>query len=298
MRHSQLCGLVFNTQKFSLKDGAGIRTLIFLKGCPLRCRWCCNPESQRGEAELAFNAARCLTAAVCGRCLTACPHNALRLEGGRIVRHADRCRHCLACVRACPCGAHSVYGQRMSVEQVLARVEEDAVFYQRCGGGMTLSGGEPLMQADFACALLAEARRRRISTAIETSGCCAYAVLQRACEHLDRLIFDIKCADARVHMAQTGVDNALILDNFQRVCRDFPHLPVTARTPVIPGVNDTEEAIAAIRALVPRRAGVSYELLSYHSMGRPKYAWLGREYDMGAAALDDTRMARLMRTAR
>lgn len=298
MTDTQTSGIVFNVQKFSVHDGKGIRTLVFLKGCPLRCRWCSNPESQVRDPEHAFNPGRCLTAQVCGRCLAACPHGALSLEDGLILHHAKKCRQCFFCVRACPSGAQSVYGERMTVGAVLDAVEEDGVFYHRSGGGMTLSGGEALMQHEFSHALLREARRRRINTAMETCGCCSYEYLREACRHLDALIFDIKCLDPRKHKEQTGVDNALILENFRRLCEDFPDLPVRVRTPVVPGFNDCEEEIRAIRAFIPHRPNIEYELLAYHRMGEPKYAYLGRRYEMERAALDESAMQRLRAIAR
>ncbi len=298
MTDAQVQGIVFNVQKFSVHDGRGIRTLVFLKGCPLRCRWCSNPESQRPEPEHAFNPTRCLTAQVCGRCLAACPSGALALKDEMILHDRSRCAECFACVRACPSGAQSVYGETMSVGRVLDKVEEDGVFYHRSGGGMTLSGGEPLAQHAFALALLREARRRHVDTAIETCGCYPYERLRQACASLDRLIFDIKSADPARHREHTGADNALILENFSRVCAEFPDLPILVRTPVIPGFNDTEEDIRAIRRHIPRRPGIEYELLAYHRMGQPKYGYLGRPYELGDAKPDDRLMERLKEIAR
>lgn len=293
MSDAQTTGIVFNIQKFSVHDGKGIRTLVFLKGCPLRCRWCSNPESQRHEPEHAFNPMRCLTAEVCGRCVNACKSGALTLKNGLIAFDPRACEQCFACAEACPSGSQSVYGERMTVDAVLNKVEEDGVFYNRSGGGLTLSGGEALAQPDFALALLREAKRRRIKTAIETCGYYPYERLAEACASLDSLIFDIKCFDPALHKKFTGVDNARILDNFRRVCEDFPLLPIRARTPVIPGFNDNEAEIQAIREFVPRRPNVEYELLTYHRMGQPKYGYLGRIYEMEGANLVEDIMRRL-----
>lgn len=297
MSDAQTSGIVFNIQKFSVHDGKGIRTLVFLKGCPLRCRWCSNPESQRHEPEHAFNPMRCLTAEVCGRCVRACTSGALKLVNGLIAFDPRACRQCFACAEACPSGSQSVYGERMTVDAVLNKVEEDGVFYHRSGGGLTLSGGEALAQPDFALALLREAKRRRINTTIETCGHYPYAHLAEACASLDRLIFDIKCADPALHKAHTGVDNARILENFRRVCEEFPLLPIRARTPVIPGFNDTEAEIQAIRDIIPRRPNVEYELLAYHRMGQPKYGYLGRVYEMEGKNLVEDIMRRLREIA-
>ena len=298
MIDANVSGIVFNVQKFSVHDGQGIRTLVFLKGCPLRCKWCSNPESQRLQPEMAFNATRCLTAEVCGRCARACPTGAITVQDGLLRIDRSLCKHCFSCAAACPSGAQNLYGESMTVDQVLNRVEEDGVFYSRSGGGLTLSGGEALMQHEFALAMLREARRRHINTAIETCGCYPYEHLQEAARNLNMLIMDIKCMDSAKHKEFTGVDNALILENFRRVCEEFPNLKILARTPVIPGFNDTEEDIRAIRKFIPRRDNISYELLAYHRMGQPKYEYLGRRYEMKDAALADGLIERLRDIAR
>lgn len=286
-------GIVFNMQKFSVHDGKGIRTLVFLKGCPLRCRWCSNPESQRTRPERAFNPTRCLTAEVCGRCAAACPSGAIVVVNGMLCNDRSKCAECFQCVDACPSGAQSLYGETLSVDDVLRRVEEDGVFYHRSGGGLTLSGGEAMMQPAFALALLREAHVRRINTVMETCGQYVWEYLEEACRNLNSLIFDIKHISSEKHRAFTGAGNETILGNFRRVCEIFPELPILVRTPVIPGFNDTEEEITAIRNFIPRRANLRYELLPYHRMGQPKYAYLGRDYAMKSAVLPDGLMARL-----
>ncbi len=286
-------GIVFNIQKFSVHDGQGIRTMVFLKGCPLRCPWCSNPESQHREPERAYNPTRCLTANVCGRCIEACPSGALRVIEELICFDRRRCILCGLCVSACPTGAQSVYGQLRSVGDILDQVEKDDVFYNRSDGGMTLSGGEPLAQADFALALLREARRRQIHTTIETCGHCPTELLDRACRHLDALIFDIKSLDSEKHKRFVGVGNELILRNIEHVWTHFPLLPVLIRTPVVPGFNDTAEEILNIRKMLPQRTNVCFEPLTYHRMGQPKYAYLGRDYPLEGIHPDEGFMKRL-----
>ncbi|MCR4667702.1 MAG: glycyl-radical enzyme activating protein [Desulfovibrio sp.] len=290
-------GIVFNLQKFSVHDGEGIRTLVFLKGCPLRCQWCSNPESQSPKPEHAYNPARCLTAEKCGRCLSACTHGALELVNGMIMFDIRKCVQCFECANACPTEAQKIYGQEMTVGMVLDKVERDGVFYARSGGGLTLSGGEALFQHEFTLALLRAAKRRHIDTAIETCGFYPYEYLEEACHSLNKLIIDIKCVDPEKHKAFTGVDNALILENFARVTKDFPDLPILARTPIIPGFNDTEEDIRAIRELIPNRATVEYELLPYHRMGQPKYGYLCRRYPFEGKELDKAVMKKLREIA-
>ena len=297
MTDAQVKGTVFNIQKFSVHDGEGIRTLVFLKGCPLHCLWCSNPESQNIKPEHAFNPSRCLSAQVCGRCLKVCPSGALGLVEGIILHDRSRCTECMACVHACPSGAQSIYGESMSVEQVLNKVEEDGVFYHRSGGGMTLSGGEALTQHEFALALLREGKRHHINTTIETCGCYPYGHLYEACKHLDKLIFDIKSLNPVKHKEFTGVDNALILKNFTAICEDFPYLPILVRTPVVPGFNDSDDDILAIREFIPRRPNIEYELLTYHRMGQPKYSYLGRRYELDDVKADEARMERLRELA-
>ena len=297
MLDRDVTGVVFNVQKFSVHDGKGIRTMVFLKGCPLRCKWCSNPESQRLEPERAFNPTRCLTAAVCGRCVAACPSGAMSVANGLLLDDRVKCTECFACVEACPSGAQRLYGESQTVGQVLSRVEEDGVFYARSGGGVTLSGGEAMVQPDFVLALLREARVRRINSAMETCGHYGWDGLREACALLNSLIFDLKHLDSSKHREFTGVGNELILKNFQRVCEEFPELPLHVRTPVIPGFNDSAEAIAAIRNFIPKRPNVTYELLPYHRMGQPKYGYIGKPYQFEGVKLDDAVMKRLVKVA-
>ena len=294
MLDQDVTGIVFNIQKFSVHDGKGIRTLVFLKGCPLSCLWCSNPESQRLTPERAFNPTRCLSAAVCGRCLSACTQGGITCRDGLLCNDRAKCVECFSCTHACPSGAQSVYGESVSVDTVLRRVEEDSVFYARSGGGLTLSGGEATMQPEFCLALLREARHRRVDTALETSGHCRWEVLEEAARHLNGIIYDLKCADSAKHKKFTGVGNERILDNFAKLCQQFPHLPIRVRTPVIPGFNDSEEDILRIKALIPQRHNVEYELLPYHRMGQPKYEYIGKTYAFAEAKLDDALMARLV----
>ena len=293
MLDSKQKGMVFNVQKFSVHDGAGIRTLVFLKGCPLRCRWCSNPESQLFKPERAYNPNRCLTAEVCGRCAKRCTKGGVTVIDGLICYDRSKCDECGACVRACPTGSQTVYGYEMTVAEVLKKVEEDDVFYARSGGGITLSGGEALAQPEFALALLREAKRHRLTTAIETCGAYPTEVLAEACKYLDELIFDIKSLDDEKHKKFTGGSNEQILANIQYVFENFPNLPVTVRTPVIPGFNDSEEEIMAIRRFVPLRDNVKYEVLTYHRLGSPKYGYLGRPYLLGDVKADDAFMKQL-----
>ena len=291
---SKVQGYVFNIQRYSVHDGEGIRTNVFLKGCPLRCRWCSNPESQERLPELARNEGRCLGVEKCDYCANACPNGALGLpEKGMPIILRDKCKRCMACATACPAGALMPYGTLQSVGEVIDVVEKDSIFYARSGGGMTMSGGEPFMQADFALALLREAKRRRIHTAVETCGQVPWKVYEEAVPLLDEMMFDIKLVDPEKHKKHTGATNELILSNIKNIIKNFPKLNLCIRTPVIPGVNDTRQDIADIVEFLAPYPGVRYELLAYHRLGTQKYHFLDREYPMGEVTLDNGRMESL-----
>lgn len=288
--------LVFNIQHYSLHDGSGIRTILFLKGCPLRCRWCCNPESQKREREIFYLSDKCIGRTECGMCVSACPSKAISFDDARGAARIEfaRCTDCLNCAGACPSGAIAIQGTSYSVKQLVDIVERDSVFYQSGNGGMTVSGGEPLSHIDFLEALLVEARKRYINTAIETCGCVSYASLRRTAKHLDQILFDIKSMDSHKHRAYTGQGNEQILDNFTRLCEEFPDLPKKVRTPVVPGFNDTTEDIRAIREFLKDKPNVTYEPLKYHSFGKGKYGALGRDYPMGDVSLTDEEFHRII----
>ncbi len=290
-------GTVLHIQRFTVHDGKGIRTMVFLKGCPLRCRWCSNPESQRATPEKGWNPTRCLGSALCGHCAVACPEGAVKVAGGLLRNDFSRCRSCLRCTEACPTGAQIRYGERLSVQAVLEAVEREGAFYHRSGGGLTLSGGEALMQPVFTLALLREARRRHLNTAMETCGHAPLDDLRAACGLLHMLIYDIKHLDPAAHRKGTGGDNSLILDNFRHIMKEFPHLPILVRTPLVPDFNNTEAAVRAILNFLPRQSNIAYELLPYHRMGMPKYSHLGRKYEV-EETLDEGLFRRLQEEVR
>lgn len=297
--NAKTTGIVFNIQNYSVHDGPGIRTIVFLKGCPLACRWCSNPESQHLQPELAYNRDKCLTFDQCVRCLEVCARGAIHKDDdNRPKIDWQLCNHCLLCADACPSKALSRYGEEWSVAKVIDTVEEDGAFYSRSGGGLTLSGGEPLQQPAFAIALLAEARRRRINTAIETCGHCSYEDLAAAAVYLDTLLYDLKVMDPEVHREYTGHSNERILENLTRIRQGFPDLPILVRTPIIPGVNDSEAAIGAIVDFIGKMPNVRYEMLPYHRLGKPKYAYLGRTWEMTDEPLAEDVMGRLKQVVR
>lgn len=279
--------IVFNIQHYSLHDGPGIRTVVFFKGCPMRCRWCCNPESQKFNPEISYLENRCIGKKKCGYCEEICPADAIRFEKDKAQIDFQRCRACQDCAQACPAGAMKTEGKIYTIEELINIVEKDQIFYGRSGGGLTVSGGEVLTQPEPLLALLREAKIRYIHTAMETCGQGSYETLSKAAKYLDKLFYDIKMMDPEKHRMYTGCGNEQILRNFKKLCEEYPHLPKTVRTPVIPGVNDTEKEILEIYDFVKELPGVRYELLPYHSFGKGKYHALGRVYEMGDISLTE-----------
>jgi len=276
-------GLVFNIQRYSLHDGSGIRTLVFLSGCPLRCNWCCNPEGQTCAPRLGYDAEKCIGREACGdACRKACEDSAIDLAADdKVWINQGACTGCGECVVVCPPRALERFGDGMSVDEVLDAAEHDAPFFARSGGGITLSGGEPLVQAEFATRLLESAHDRGIDTALETSGCVPWSHLENACRHADQVFYDVKCMDPERHMEGTGLRNERILENLRRLRERFPELPVTVRTPVVPGFNDAPGEIRAICDFVAALPGtVRYEILPYHHFGESKYRKLGLTYPL------------------
>ena len=265
-------GILFNVQRFSVHDGPGIRTTLFFKGCPLRCQWCHNPEGYRARPELSFQAAKCIG---CGACLAACPSGAHTSQQGAHVILRERCTACGACAAACPTGALAILGQTYTAQQAADAAARDMPFYGE-EGGATFSGGEPLAQPEFALAVARLLRERGISLCIETSGYGSPQTLREIAPYTRLFLFDIKETDAQRHQAFTGVDNALILDNFRML--DNMGAKTLLRCPVIPGVNDREAHFAAIAALANTAKHVTgIELEPYHPLGLSKREQLGRQ---------------------
>lgn len=280
--------LVFNIQNYSLHDGPGIRTIVFLKGCPLRCVWCCNPESQKYKTEISYVEKKCIGEKECGLCQHVCPQNAIGFEiSGKAQIKWKQCDQCALCSECCPSKAIRKEGKEIEIEAILDQVERQSAFYRYGEGGLTISGGEPLSQGLWLIQLLKEAKKRRIHTAVETCGYVDYPILREAARHLDVILFDIKSMDSEKHKQYTGRSNDKIIDNFTRLCQEFPDLPKQVRTPVIPGFNDTKEELLKIEQFLKGQPMVQYELLPYHRFGAGKYRMLGREYKMGDQTLSD-----------
>jgi pyruvate formate lyase activating enzyme len=272
-------GIVFDIQHYAVHDGPGIRTLVFLKGCPLRCAWCCNPESQAFEPELLHARLKCRSHLACSE---ACPNGAVRRADGGPSFDRAVCLSCSGnpCVEACPSGALSVAGAGMTADQVMARVAADRAFYANSGGGVTFSGGEPFAQPDFLRDLLARSKSLRIRTAVETCGYVESDVLSAMEPLVDLFLFDLKVLDAGRHREATGVSNGAILQNLEALAARRAK-DITVRVPLVPGFTDDEENLKATAAYLLRLEVQRVEVMPYHPLGMDKYAALGRAYALG-----------------
>jgi pyruvate formate lyase activating enzyme len=270
-------GLVFDIQRFAVHDGGGIRTLVFLKGCPLGCQWCQNPESMNPAPEIMRIPHHCIS---CVKCMTLCPQHAITSSAtGEIVLDRSRCDLCGDCVAGCYAGSMNIVGRYLTPEEVMEEVDRDRKFYTASGGGVTFSGGEPTLQHVFLGACLELAKARGLHTAIETCGQTAWEHLEALLPWLDLVLCDIKHMDPVRHKELTGVSNARILDNIARISRSGVALRL--RLPLVPGANDSEANIAAtarFAASLPALQG--FDILPYHRLGEAKWEQLGRDYPL------------------
>jgi pyruvate formate lyase activating enzyme len=267
----ELSGVVFDIQRYSIHDGPGIRTTVFLKGCPLRCVWCQNPESQNREPELLLNRTLC---GGCGQCIPVCTVFANSLLGRRSQIDRTKCVRCGTCVITCPNQARRLSGKFMTVDEVLKVVRKDLKFYEVSGGGITLSGGEATFQPDFAAALLRKSKELKIHTALETCGYVSWKVLDQLLPYVDLVLYDIKHWDSEIHKRGTGVSNQIIFENAKRVAEIKP---MKARVPLIPGFNDSEHDIRSIASFIGSLPNqIEMDLLAYNPLGEGKYERLGK----------------------
>ena len=270
---------IFNIQKFSVNDGPGIRTTVFFKGCPLRCRWCANPESQLTTPQLLWDEAKCCH---CRTCVRSCGSAAITYEDGKILLHPQKCRHCHACLSACPTGALTEEGRMVTVDEVLEECLKDLPFYEESGGGVTLSGGEALLWPDFCVELLEKLHASGIHTAIETTAYASAEVFRKVAVHLDYLLIDMKHYDRDMHIKGTGIGNNHILANMKWAIENGKE--VLPRIPVIPGFNDSAEDAAGFAARLKEVGATRAQLLPFHQFGEKKYQFLTREYDFSGVA--------------
>lgn len=268
-------GLVFNIQRFSVNDGPGVRTIVFLNGCPLRCKWCCNPESQELKPVIMFKAQNCVG---CGNCEVVCPTGASNLKLPGKIDHS-KCIACGKCVEVCYHKALEISGKEMTVEDLMRELYQDRVVYRRSGGGITVSGGEALMQHEFLLELLKTCKSLGWHTAIETTGFASKEVIGKVLPYLDLVMMDIKHLDPKVHKQFTGVSNEMILENAMYIAKNAKEMIV--RVPVIPGFNADPVSIACIAKFATCLENVKeLHLLPYHDLGSNKYAMMGKDYSL------------------
>lgn len=269
-------GILFNIQRFSIHDGPGIRTTVFLKGCPLSCGWCSNPEAMSLSPEIITRDFKCIR---CGKCIEACSQQAITIVDNARIIEWGKCDQCMKCADVCPSGAIEVAGESRIIAEVFNTVKRDSDYYRRTKGGITLSGGEPLLQRQFALALLQEAKNRGFHTALDTTGYADWEILDEVLNYTDLVLYDVKHLDSGKHQQATGVPNEQILDNLQKIVAKR-EARVWIRYPVIPHFNDSEKDLGEVCKFV-LTLGPSVEkvsLLPYHKFAEVKYAAMGREY--------------------
>ena len=274
--YENIKGIIFNIQRFSLHDGPGIRTTVFLKGCPLRCLWCRNPESIDPDPELMFDEEKCIS---CGKCLSICEKGAIKqTNDGKVTIIRELCDVCSACGKVCPSNAIKIVGRIVTVEEVMKEILRDLPFYRNSNGGVTASGGEPLFQPEFTEILFKAAQKEGINTALDTSGYSTWKVFEKILKATDFLLYDLKCMDSERHKKYTGVTNKLILENLVKA--DKLGLPIFIRVPVVPDANFAgEEDFKNLANFLSRLNNVvRVDLLPYHTLGEAKSRRLGKPF--------------------
>ncbi len=271
----QIKGRIFNIERHALHDGPGIRTLIFLSGCPLRCLWCANPEGLQSKTLFIWKK-QCTH---CGSCVSACPKSAIAMKDGECVTDRQLCDMCGLCVEACPQGAREISGVEMTVAQVLDIALRDSVFYEQSGGGITLSGGEPFFQSEFVCELLRHAKANNLHTAVETSGAVPWCHIEKCFEYINLFLFDIKHIDENKHQRFTGQDNRIIKENAKRLAA--ANAKIIIRVPIIPTFNDTVEEVESIARFAAGLTNVErLDILPFHKLAEAKHGAMDTAYKM------------------
>lgn len=284
-------GIIFDIKRYAIHDGPGIRTTVFLKGCPLECWWCHNPEGQKTEPELIFRESKCLEG--CTECLAACPKNALSKTGPIVVINRTKCELSKSCIETCPTGALEVAGKKMTVAEIMEAIEKDSVFYDDSKGGVTFSGGEPLMQPDFLGGLLDECAKRHIHTTVDTCGYASAEIFEKIRDKVGLFLYDLKVIDDKKHIETTGESNEIILKNLKELSEKG--CAISIRIPVIPGINDSSSDIEEMVEFLNNLQEIEeIDLLPYHKIGSQKYGSLDMPDKMAETpALSDSTVARI-----
>jgi len=273
-------GLIFDIRRFSIHDGPGIRTTVFVKGCPLNCLWCHNPESQKPAFERVVRSERCDD---CGACIDACPNKAISRLNYELITDDTLCKFCGKCVEACFSEAREIIGKSESIQNLMLTVEKDRLFYDQSGGGVTISGGEPLMQPQFVGELLGACKRVDIQTALDTSGYASWDMFDSLRKNVDLFLYDLKLFSDIQHEGYTGVSNRLIHENLNRLSQEGHRIII--RIPVVPGITDTWDNLDKLGELIANLGRVErVDLLPYHNAGAAKYERTGKIYPLSDLA--------------
>lgn len=268
----ELKGLVFNIQRFSIQDGPGIRTTVFMKGCPLTCPWCSNPEGISLVPEIMTSDRKCI---VCKKCVEVCPLNAISYVDGVRQINWNLCTNCLECAKVCPSHSIGVIGEYLTVDEAFKVATRDVPFYRNTGGGVTVSGGEPLLQWQFVLELLEKCKKIGLHTTLDTSGYCRWEDMRKVLNYVDLILFDVKHMDSESLKETCGASNQLILDNLKKASRMSK---IWLRIPLIPNFNDSESNMRAVAELAIGTKAERVSLLPYHQYGKHKYERLGKKY--------------------
>lgn len=279
----QVKGIVFNIQRFTVHDGPGIRTEVFLKGCPLHCKWCSNPESHKLNQEIGFYSDKCIGVDKCGYCIKVCPgENAFVIEDNKVIGiNKENCTNCLKCTEECPSNALKLWGKKMTVEDVMKVILADRSYYERSGGGVTISGGEALLQWEFTLEILKACKKEGVHTCVESTLHCESDILDQVLHYVDLVITDMKHMDGEKHKEFTRVGNELTLKNIKKTVQMSK--PLVIRIPVIPGHNDSEENIKATAEFIANQLNnqvKQVQFLRFRKLGEEKYKSLSLEYPM------------------
>lgn len=269
-------GIIFDIKRYAIHDGPGIRTTAFFKGCPLRCLWCCNPESYKTATEIIYTESRCIH---CGSCQVVCPNDAIKISKNKLEIIRENCSGCNICALECPANALELSGKAYSVKELLIEVEKDSTFYYKSEGGITVSGGECTMQPEFLLSFLKKCKENYFHVTIDTCGFVEWNIFKKIIEYVDLVLYDVKITNEEKHIKYTGKSNKLILENLKKLSKIG--IPIIIRIPLIPGFNDSKKEVSAIADMVSKLKNIQeVNILPYHRLGESKHTRLGNEYKM------------------